>query len=85
MTKQLDQSPALLTTSKPWQFFGRSRAWWKRLEAAKRTPPAIDFGLPSARPTWRISDLTRWLDSLKPDRTVRRGPPRKAKSETAAE
>ena len=34
----------------------------------------IDTGTSGARPVWRVSDLVKWVESRKPDRTVRTGP-----------
>ena len=61
-----------LLTRRPWEVAGLSRATWKRLESANRTPPPVQAG--TAQPRYRVADIQRWVEEMKPDRRVRKGP-----------
>jgi hypothetical protein len=52
----------VLTTREPWRVLGLSRSGWFRLRCAGLAPRPLD--LPGVRPTYRVSDLMRWLDAL---------------------
>src|SRR5262249_28098800 len=65
-------SAEVLLTRTPWTIVGMSRATFKRLESQGRTPPPVMVG--TSQPRYRVEDLRRWVESLKPDRRVRRGP-----------
>jgi predicted DNA-binding transcriptional regulator AlpA len=51
-----------LATHEPWTYLGMSRSNWNKLRSQRRTPAPIS--LSAGRPSWRISDLQSWLDSL---------------------
>jgi hypothetical protein len=63
--------PAPLLTRRPWSVLGISRSAWFRAAAAGRTPkPVAAPG--SSRPHYRVADLERWAERLRPARARRR-------------
>jgi predicted DNA-binding transcriptional regulator AlpA len=64
-------APAVgLMTGKPWEVCGLSRSAFYRLVAAGEAPAPIR--LPGARPCWRLADLRRWVEGLRPSRRRRK-------------
>jgi hypothetical protein len=62
MSSESHPVPAL-ATSAPWTAIGISRASWNALRAQGKTPPPVY--LLRGKPTWRISDLQKWLDKMR--------------------
>jgi predicted DNA-binding transcriptional regulator AlpA len=55
-----------LLTAKPWLLAGISRSAWYRLLAADQAPRPV--ALPGSRPRWRVVDIQRWVERLRPAR-----------------
>jgi predicted DNA-binding transcriptional regulator AlpA len=60
---QTPPQPPALTTTRPWLTIGCSRSAWFRWRSEGIAPRPLD--LPGCRPTWRVSDLVRWLDKVR--------------------
>ena len=52
------------TTRSPWLYCGVSRSFWYQLQTQEKVPPPIR--LSGGLRFWRLSDLDKWLASLKP-------------------
>jgi predicted DNA-binding transcriptional regulator AlpA len=63
-------------TGRPWLVVGLSRSAWFRLRSAGACPAPVS--LPGSHPRWRVADLQRWVNNLRPAR-------RRAQHEDAAD
>ena len=57
--------PAAALVTKPWVYLGLSKSAFYRLRAAGGGPKPVRVP-GTVRPVWRVSDLDRWVASLKP-------------------